>query len=127
MALEAFHPRRKSSSDPSANRTITLEKIIAPRDVFPLPLLSEGFFIILDFFPRVWSLGIAEWIVLAGPWWECGAATIPPPAGANLGKTGIQSEASMGMDLSSHWNILQGIFLGEFWNRRGESEGEDRH
>lgn len=42
--LEAFHPRRTRFSDPSGNRTITLRKILTPREVFPLPLLSEGFF-----------------------------------------------------------------------------------
>lgn len=46
--------------------------------------------------------------------------TASPPDGVNLGKTGIQSE-----DPSSHRDILQGIFLGEFCNNRGEGEGED--
>lgn len=50
MPLKVFHPGRKSSSDPSGNKTITLGKILTPRDVFPLPLSSEEFFIILEFF-----------------------------------------------------------------------------
>lgn len=31
----------------------------------------------------------------------------------------------MGMDPSSQQDILQGIFLGQLWNGRGEDEGED--
>lgn len=68
-ALEAFHAGRNSSSDPSGNRTIILGKIFIQRDFFPLPWLSKGFFIILEFFPVFGALELLpglSWVVQGG-------------------------------------------------------------